>query len=226
MSTSIPEGFYETGNPYRLSDGSLVAGRMGGPPPRSADGGKTWTALNPSGGWRSDLLEVVVVGDRILVDDSGVMWESADDGATFHELAGAADYLASFGDLAYVAINRPVGEDVPYVGVPLPPDENPGTTPTATALPVPSVGPSATPEPTPAGGISSAEAMRIAATVAHPNAAQRKAVSAHASLDSDYGRWTWYVDYFVSCGALCGAGPHVTVDYFTGEVLGSGYGEA
>ena len=215
VTSTIPAGAYAFGGPHRLADGSLV---MSGEPAvlRSADG-RVWTKIKT--GWTPNSL--AVADNRIVATADGSAWESSDSGRTFHKLMDGAASVAQFGDLVLLA----TANGGVYVGAPLAPSELPGTTPTATGLPGASTPPPAYTAPTPPpGGISRDEAIRIATNAVHPTADQSAYSSAGAYLDSRYGRWVWSVSFSSDAPSPTGgSGMSVTIDYFTGEVLASGY---
>jgi hypothetical protein len=219
VASTLPENEYGENPVYRLADGSLVT-YGGGAILRSTDG-RSWVALKT--GWQPGLL--AVFGDRIfvLVNDSGstgAAWESSDDGETFHKLMDGVGCVEQFGDLVLLGTSSGAW----YVGAPLSPSEAPGTTPTATGLPgSSSAAPAYTPPATPLGGISRDEAIRIATNAVHAPADQVAKASANVEMDVRYGRWIWSVSFVRSySGPLAAAGTSVDIDFYTGEVLGSG----
>jgi hypothetical protein len=171
---------------------------------------------------------LAVAGDRIVAvangsGSTGVAWESADGGETFHKLMEGVGSVEQFGDLVLLGANGGA-----YVGAPLSPSEAPGTTPTATGLPGHSAAPAFTPEPTPLGGISRDEAIRIAVAAVHPTAGQATTARASVQMDPRYGRWIWSVSFTRDSGGSMGpastgdSGTFVDIDFYTGEVLASG----
>jgi hypothetical protein len=213
-TATVPGATIDAVYPFRMPDGSLVVTAYPGLLLQSNDGLR-WSEMP---GWRavgstSQSLTLAVVGDRILVADmdSWHVWESRDDGATFHQILDGVNYVQVWGGLAMVENGNTY-----YIGEPLSAAETPGTTPTATGLPdlTPNVTP--VPEPSaPSGGISKSEAIRIATAAAHPSATVAATALASPSFDSGYSRWTWVVSYRTDPYQ----GISVTIDYYTGEVL-------
>lgn len=108
-----------------------------------------------------------------------------------------------------------------WVGAPLTAAELPETTATATGLPVPPPSPSPTAQPTPAGGISRDLAIQIARDAANPRSG-KSTVIATAEFDDRLQRWIWSVNFvFGEASPTGGQGTVVSVDFFSGEVLGS-----
>jgi len=132
-------------------------------------------------GWEPGSL--AVSGDRIVAvangtASTGTAWESTDHGATFHKVMNGADRVYQFGDLVVLSAGGGA-----FVGAPLSPSEEPGTTRRRRAYPVRRRRPMPTPQPTPAGGISRDEAVRIATNAVHPTADEL----AHASAGVEAG---------------------------------------
>jgi hypothetical protein len=220
VSASIPAGTMPGSHPYRLADGSLLVDALDWPPLRSTDG-RVWKNL-PA---RLDVVpygSLAVVDGRILVseykDNAPMVWESSDAGASFHVLLRDARVL-QLADLAEVTVGG-----AHYVGTPLSPEEAASTTPTATGLPY-STPSYATPsvQPTPAGGISRDEAIRIATAALHASGDQVATASARPDVGSP-DRWIWEVSFRdKSCGTECSSGDVVDIDYFTGEIIRTGF---
>jgi len=218
VPASLPKNGYASTTAYRLADGSLIV-QGGGAILRSTDGGRSWVALKT--GWEPGSL--AVSGDRIVAvangtASTGTAWESTDHGATFHKVMNGADRVYQFGDLVVLSAGGGA-----FVGAPLSPSEEPGTTPSATGLPGSSSAPMPTPQPTPAGGISRDEAVRIATNAVHPTADELAHASAGVELDQLSGRWIWSVSFLENySGPLAANGTFVYIDFFTGDVLASG----
>jgi hypothetical protein len=216
-NASVPGATIDAVHPFRLRDGTLVVSTYTGLLLRSRDG-LAWNEMPgwPAVGSTSQVLTLAVVGDRILVaamDDQHV-WESTDDGATFHRILDSVNDVQAWGGLATVENGNTY-----YVGEPLDTAE-PGTTPTATGLP--DLNPHMTPQPepsAPSGGISKAEAIRIATAAAHPSSTVAATARASASFDTMLNRWTWMVGFSTSDDQ----GISVTIDFYTGEVLRVGH---
>lgn len=213
---SVPAGTFTADEPHR-ADGSLVL-YAGGAILRSTDGLK-WTRLAAAG----EPAGMAISGGRLVVleaaSGTGVARESADGGKTFRKLMDGVSGVKQFGDL--VLIGNDSGGS--FVGAPLGPSELAGTTPTATRLPRTPPTPSPTPVVTPAGGISREDAIRIAANAVHPPVDQVGAASAAVEMNPRYGRWIWEVSFLLSFGGPTGSeGSFADIDFFTGQVLGSG----
>ena len=218
VNATLPKGAYASNVAYRLADGSLIV--QGGEGVLRSVDGRSWVTLKT--GWQPT--SMAVAGDRIVavVNDTGTggtAWESTDQGKTFQKLMAGVSSVAQFGDLVLVDAGGAA-----YVGAPLGPSEAPGTTPSATGLPGATPAPTPTPAPSPAGGISRDEALRIATSAVGATPDQVARVSVSAYLDSRYGRWIWRVSFVDQYGGNLGSsGRFVDIDFFTGEVLGSGF---
>ncbi len=219
VTSTIPAGAYAYGSPYRLDDGSMI---MSGDTAilRSTDG-RVWTKMKPGLAPTS----LAMAGGRILAtvssDGASAAWESSDNGRTFRKLIDGVGQVEQFADLVLLRTSN-AGS---WVGAPLSPGESPGTTPTATGLPVSSVSPppAYTPPPTPAGGISKAEAIRIAVNAVHPPAEQAATARAGVEMDPRFGGWVWNVFFdHDPPSPTGGSGTVVTINFYTGEVLASG----
>jgi hypothetical protein len=222
VTSTIPAGAYAYGSPYRLDDGSMI---MSGDTAilRSTDG-RVWTKMKPGLAPGLAPTSLAMAGGRILAtvssDGASVAWESSDSGKTFRKLMDGVGQVEQFADLVLLRTSN-TGS---WVGAPLSPGESPGTTPTATGLPVSSVSPppAYTPPPTPAGGISKAEAIRIAVNAIHPPADQVATARASAGMDPRFG-WVWTVSFSAEAPSPTGgSGTFVDIDFYTGEVLASG----
>lgn len=214
---TVPAGAFPWSAPSRLADGTLLVPSDTGLL-RSKDGGRVWTKLatGPQG------YELAVAGNRIVatataLDGTVSLRESTDGGASFHVLLGGAGEAQQFGDMVMVSAGGPAY----WVGAPLTAAELPGTTATATGLPVPPPSPSPTAQPTPAGGISRDLAIQIARDASHPRSG-KSTVSATVRFDDRLQRWIWSVNFvFGEASPTGGQGTYVSVDFFSGEVLGS-----
>lgn len=215
VSASVPANSFPESVPSRLPNGTLFVQSAVGPL-RSTDGGRAWSKVSNAGGGYG----VAVVGNRVLIDGlaadgNSTVKESDDAGATFHSLLSGG--VGQFGDMAAVRVAGPTV----WVGSPLAASELPATTPTATGLPAATPSPSPTAQPTPAGGISRDTAIGIARGVAHPLTEEFTLV-ATVVFDDRYQRWIWMVDFVRGASPTGDQGTVVYIDYFSGEVLGSG----
>ena len=220
VTAKLPKNEIASSIAYRLPDGSLLV--QGGSGFLHSADGRSWVPLKTA--WQAGSL--AVSGDVIITvandaTGGGTAWESTDSGRTFNKVMGGVASVAQFGNLVLLeTANGGV-----YVGAPLDPSEGPGTTPTATGLPGASAPAPRYTQPTPPpGGISRDEAIRIATNAVHPTADQAAYSSAGAYEDPRYGRWVWSVSFSSEAPSPTGgSGIRVSIDYFTGEVLDSGY---
>ena len=212
-----PTGTLFTDQPLRLADGTLVISDSSGLL-RSSDG-KVWTRVKT---WTPT--SVAVVGNRILLvgsEDAAWLglWESSDSGASFHKVMAPVAAVQPWGDLVMVRTSS----GGYWVGASLSPQETPGPS-AATVLPTSPATPAPRAETPPPGGISEAEALRIAAAAAHPDATEVASASPGVEAPGGGTRWVWNVRYSsYSGGVLNAQGRTVEIDYFTGEVLLIGY---
>lgn len=219
VTSTIPAGANAYGSTYRLTGGSLMMG--GGPAILRSTDGRVWTQMKT--GWVPDSLAMAggrIVATAVGSDGTSAAWESSDNGKTFHKMMDGVGQVEQFADLVLLRTST-AGS---WVGAPLSPGESPGTTPTATGLPVSSISPppAYTPPPTPTGGISKEEAIRIAVNAIHPPADQVATARASVVKHPRYG-WVWSVSFSRDAPSPTGgSGTFVDINFYTGEVLASG----